>query len=400
VTTSTPKKKSAKPNNNSHQSTPQHTVGEDIAALEQQWQESRAKNLIQPHQLAPGIHLNISFEDYCRIPALNFSSLRTAKQSLAHYRYGTPMEDAPYFRFGSLIHCGKLEPEQFLSRYVVLPDKQFVEQVVADRAKEISERLEAMKSNDKLKPVEPYSNVKATSAYKRKVEEFMLAHPGKQEVSSDWFEKTQGILRALRSNQTASDLFREGLPEVTLIGQCPQTGELCKARTDWLSISRQAPCDLKTTNDIFGWSVDKFDYHIQAAWYLFVYDLAYNATTPKQRKKLHPHLPKPDRESFWFIVLETERPWTTLAAPIDGLALEVGNAEGHYLLQKIADAKRTGAYPKLDHIASWSLGKWFKPFEFPLAQSESVIDLGMSRLTDSLKPLKPPTPQRSTRLGG
>lgn len=330
--------------------------------LERQWEESRQR-LVEPHKLPPGLHVGIAFEDYCRIPAINFSSLRTAKQSLAHYRYAPAPEDNPAFRFGSLIHCGKLEPDEFDKRYIVLPDREFVEQVQQERA---------------AAGEEPYASPKSTKAYKQRVATFLTLHPGKQEVSSDWFDDMKGILTSLAADPLCQQIFAKGTPEVTAVGVCPVTGEHLKARIDFLVTDPGCPyrfADLKTTDDPFSWSPDKFDYHIQAAFYTYVYGLAWRAQqeadlAAQPARDTWKHFPPSHegmRDEFVFAVLEKRRPYTVLSAPISRQAREIGAQEAEFLLQRVAEAVRGKRYPRLHRQQAWELNRWYRPMEFPLA---------------------------------
>ncbi len=317
--------------------------------LETAWAESRTRNNPIPHHLEPGFHLNVPFEDYIRIDGVNFSSLRNAKYSLAHYRYAPASDgDADHFRFGSYIHCGKLEPDELDKRYVVLPDKQFVEHVQNSRTA-IGEA--------------PYASPKSTKAYKELVSNFMLAHPDKHEVSTEWYENMRGMLRSLSVNPACISLFKQGAPEVTLVARHPATGLLLKARCDWLHGPLNQPeavVDLKSTEDPFSWSPDKFDYHIQAAHYLTCLSilLGHKLTTTAITTAF----------KFWFLVMEKRQPWTVLAAPLSLAALQVGLREHDFLLRAIARAIDTQSYPRANHVPRWELSRWYIPMSFPLAQ--------------------------------
>jgi len=335
-----------------------------LTDLEREWEAARARPPVAS-ELPCGIHLNVPFEYYRDIPAINFSSLRTAKQSLAHFRYAAPMEESPAFRFGSLIHCGKLEPEEFEKRYIVLPDRDFIESIQNERKKAGEE---------------PYTNVKATKAYKTMVQNFMLLDPDKQEVSSDWYDDMRGILTALASEPLCAEIFRTGLPEVTALAVCPHTGARLKIRIDFLVTDPISPvrfADLKTTEDPFNWSPDKFDYHIQAAFYRYVYSLAL-AQHPWSLIPLKDATPFPsitDQSQFVFAAIEKRRPYTILAAPISPQALEVGEQEATFLLEAVVSATKAQRYPRLclRRDFQWDLSRWYRPMEFPLARHSTPI---------------------------
>jgi hypothetical protein len=342
----------------------------ELSQLTEAWNRVREIPVAEnPLQMAPGIYFDIPFEDYVRIPGVNKSTLCQAKLSLAHYRWAPKPDDSPAFRFGSLIHAGKLEPEELAKRYVVLPDDRMVAAVMQEAA-----------ANGK-----EIKSPKATSHYKALKAAFLATHPGKQEVSQEWFDNMVGILKSLEANPIATDLFSSGFPEVTIIWDHPVTWPKglgqgdehnipatirCKGRIDWLTADG-ALVDLKTTDDVFGWSVDKFDYHIQAASYLEGYKHAYMAT-PKSKRK---GIPK-SAGFFWFVVAEKKQPWTVLAAPASPLAVKTGLEEYEFLLQQVAAAqtiradggKMVEAWPQAQSPAAWELSRWFRPNDYPLWQ--------------------------------
>ena len=355
----------------------------NLSQLEEAWERSREITPpADPYHMKPGIHFDIPFEEYCRIPALNKSSITQAKQSLAHYRWAPKMDDAPFLRFGTLVHDGKLEPEKLAERYVVIPDTRLIEQTQT-----IATHHE-ITGRKKAEQFTPYKSPKASGVYKDLVREFLAGHPGKQEVSEAWFNDLAGMLRSLEEDPLAVELFESGYPEVTIIWNQPipgtpeQSWPLCKGRIDWLTIEAHQ-VDVKTAQDIFRWSVTDYDYHIQAASYLEGYRHAYAQMSPSARrifpKALKPFTgtgkkKRPREIPFYFVVVEKTRPWTVLPAPTSPNALRVGSIEYHYLLQKIveAEARRSDgidmrtAWPQANPPDHWDLGRWYREGDFPL----------------------------------
>lgn len=348
--------------------------------IDQAWVKAReTAPRVDAFNLPVGIHFDIDFENYCRIPAVNKSSLALAKTSLAHYYFRPAPVDAPHFRLGSLIHAGKLEPEMLEKRYVVIPE------TLVDETQRLATTDAAVQEGRKpAEKFQPYASPKATKVYKGLLARFLAEHPGKQEVSQQWFDDMQGMLGSMDECPRSHALFQSGWPEVTLLWRDPETNLLCKARIDWLCEDADQ-ADVKTANDIVRWRVEDWDYHLQAASYMEGYVLAWDQMTPGQRKKfpksLDPYTGSGKKKmlrerQFHFCVVETVRPWTCLCAPVDDRVLRVGSDEYHFLLRRLAasqaelasgvDAKE--AFPAMQPPKAWTFGKWFKEGDFPLYQ--------------------------------
>ena len=315
---------------------------------ENAWREaSRSKPLETLKEFKPGIYFNIPFSDYGMIPAINRSSLSLAKSSLLHYRYRPHADESPALAFGSLCHHNKLEPEVFKERYVVLPDFHLEEGNVTQKGT----RTES----------------KNTTYYKNRVAEFMALHPGKQEVSREWIEAMEGVVKALDHHPIAGPLFKNGYPEVTLVWEDPKTSLLCKARIDWLAIegktlplnrdpkSRKdykllynyisSLLDIKTSQDCTRFYLDEYDYHLQAAFYLEGLYVLCDADKPRP---------------FHFAAVEKSYPHACRCAPASSEALHHGNAEAEFLLYQIQQAKLAKRYPGPKDPEHWTVSPWYK----------------------------------------
>jgi hypothetical protein len=353
-------------------------------SLEAAWEKAReTPPRDNPLHMKPGIYFDIDFEAYCRIPAINKSSLTAAKTSLAHYYFRPPPEDAPHFRMGSLVHAGKLEPEEVAKRYVVIP-----ESLVEETQRQATSNPELQKGRKPAEHFQPYASPRATGLYKRLLAEFLGQHPGKQEVSQEWFDNMKGMVASMDQCPEARPLFESGWPEVTIIWRDPETSLLCKARADWLCENADQ-VDVKTAADITRWSLEDWDYHIQAASYLEGYYHAWDQMTPAAKKKfpksLDPYEGKGKSRvfrprQFHFCVIEKTCPWTCLCAPTDERPLCVGHKEYHFLLRQIRDARTMAkqrqdqgyadaahlAYPTMRPPRVWTFGRWFKEDDYPL----------------------------------
>lgn len=363
---------------------------QDLEAAWDRAREVRAPD--NPLDLKPGIYFDMDFEtEYVRIPAINKSRLSLAKLSLAHYYHAPPGDDSPAFRMGSLVHSGKLEPEKLADRYVVIPESLVEEtQRIAKSDEEVN------KGRKPAERFQPYASPKASAVYKRLLAAFMVKHPGKQEVSQEWFDNLAGMLRSMAECDRTERLFASGWPEVTILWNDPETGLRCKGRIDWLCEDGDM-ADLKTAADVSDWSLDKWDYHLQAASYLEGFGHAWDQMTAGSRKKfpksLDPHhrrglvgskkSPGFRPRDFHFVVVEKTRPWTVLSAPADHQTIDVGAAEYHYLLRAVAGAEKArkedkvptrDAWKPMTPPSTWTFDRWFRPWDFPLARQITPTD--------------------------
>ena len=335
-----------------------------LDSLSEEWNRSREKEPTDnPYHLEPGIHLDIPFEDYIRIPAINQSSLSDLKKSPAHYRYSPRREPTPALRFGSIVHEGHLEPQLLATKYIVVPEETFASEVQTARVRAGED---------------PYKNVKATKAYKELCREYLLQHPGKLQVSLAWFTNVAKMLKNLDAHPVASKLFDTGHPEVTIIWS-DRNNRLCKGRIDWLTSDSNGNAilvDLKTTEDATSWTVDKWDYHIQCAFYLRGYAEAYKQLTPAMKSKF-PKIPTdPSRSrnplshglppsSFYFCVVEKTPPYTVRIAPPDRSTVLAGHLEFTNLLDLIHTCHVNKRWPHLPSPDSWELSRWYNVGDFP-----------------------------------
>ena len=293
-----------------------------------------------PLENAPvGIHLGISFERYCAIQAINHSRLNRARDSLLHYKNIPAKDESPSLAFGSFAHTGRLEPEEIEKKYVVIPN--------------------SLSENILTKSGEPATSPRATSEYKNRVKEFLSLHPGKLEVSEDWLNKIKQIVKNIDAHPRAGKFFKQGIPEVTIIWEDKKTGLKCKGRIDWLAgptpdmsipeliKATKAIVDLKTTEDIFKFELDKWNYHSQAAFYLEGWKTLTKKITP-----------------FEFTVVENSSPNAVRSAPVGGVSVAIGKEEIAFLLGRIAEAEESGIWPGPTDPSTWEVSHWYKEKQF------------------------------------
>lgn len=193
------------------------------------------------------------------------SGLDKINNSPAHYyhHYLNPRrhiiddnQQTPEQFLGQVFHRALLEPHLFTKRYLVLKQK------IDRRTREGGELW-----------------------FK-----YMKAAKGKELVKQDIYEKAMWMIKSVRRNPIAAQLFQSGVAEEIHTGVDPTTGVACKIRTDWrtpdniivdLKSALDASCILNgignETNEIyqgFPKAVFNHRYDVQDAFYSDVFNLS------------------------------------------------------------------------------------------------------------------------------
>ena len=192
-------------------------------------------------------------EAYHANPAISHSKLECYRRRPALYwkKYVTKslpeIEPSSAFRLGSAVHCAVLEPKEFDARYVLKPD-------LDRRTKE--------------------GNIAFA--------EFEAQHAGKTILTKEEMSQTLAMNSAVDNHPIASQLFADGMPEVTWRKEQPNALRALQCRTDWFSalgceLTAGAPyvVDLKTVDSLdsaafrnFERAAFSYGYHRQAGFYL------------------------------------------------------------------------------------------------------------------------------------
>ena len=228
------------------------------------------------------------------------SKLDSIAQSPLHYwsRWCDPNrlepQPTPAMEFGTAVHMAVLEPEKFMDTYAIAPDVS-----------------------------------KTTKAGKLEWE--VAAAGGKKLLKPDDWQAIAHIDTAIKLHPMASKILHAtGQAEQSLFGKCPITGLELKCRPDYLTESGWL-IDLKTTQDAslkgFQKSAANFRYHVQAAHYLNVFELA---TGIKPR-------------GFVFIAVEKTWPHAVQVFEASPVFIEAGAQEARRNLRALAHAAMT--YP-------------------------------------------------------
>jgi hypothetical protein len=195
----------------------------------------------------------MNHSEYSAINALNWSTLKKMSVSPAYFRHciDHPEEesDKDSFRQGRATHCATLEPERFLSDYVVQPD---FDQMARDAT-------DGSLRTNKAKALRDAYSAEWFEQNNR---------PEIEVISQEEMDIAIRSAKAIRSCKSAMDLLRNAKCEHVIRWHDPQTGIECKGRAD---IVCGRIVDLKTTrrNTMRELLRDaaQYDYHAQVAWY-------------------------------------------------------------------------------------------------------------------------------------
>lgn len=182
---------------------------------------------------APGVYPGVSFKNYSKWDAVNFSSLSQLAESptQAWYSYNCNGSESSALSVGSAVHAMVLEPDSFEEQYVI-----------AKRTTKAGKEDVAFAENNGLSVLTPGEYAQALAMFEQ-----------------------------VMHNERVRALIRSSETEVSLVWRDQETGVLCKAREDvWCpEIGYQA--DLKTLKDTTCFGVSKAvverGYHFQAQFY-------------------------------------------------------------------------------------------------------------------------------------
>lgn len=322
-------------------------------SLSEQWNAAADHERYEPHKAPePGFYYDVPFGEYAMWDAVNNSSLSALAISPLHYKARTQREDTPSLAFGSLCHDGTLEPDKFFSRYVVIPEKDFIEKCPTGR----------MVKGE----WQEYANIKMTGAYKDLVRNFesWANSNGKQIVSAQWYAELKGVIQTIYSDERTRECFTDGRPEVSIVWDCPFTGIRCKGRIDFLPNGRRPHAltakwwsdectvgpppffsDLKTSGQLIKqWFLEHYDYQRQMAFYVIgLHTLTGVLYEP------------------WLSVVEKAHPHGLNTAPVDHETIELGMREIKFLMLLLKQCREENKWPNYIHPDCWQTSKYYKP---------------------------------------
>lgn len=156
---------------------------------------------------------------------------------------------------------------------------------------------------------------------------------GRTPILAKDFEAAAAMRDAVYASPLAAGILSEGRPEVSAWGTDPETGILMRGRLDWLrdetvvdlktSAKPTHPCEFERT----AWTLG---YHLQAAWYLRLLELAGEEPRP-----------------YLWVVLDKNAPHETYVYQASADLLERGREDVDRALRLYADCLARDTWPGL-----------------------------------------------------
>lgn len=260
------------------------------------------------------ITTDLSNADYHAGPAISKSGLDLIARSPAHYRFREKREATRAMVIGSALHAAILEPDVFADQYMLLKNVQ-------DRR---------------------------AAEYKQAV----AIHGAEFVLTGAEADYVAGMQAAAQANAYMRNMLGQpGRAELSVLTRDPVTGVDVKCRFDWLTDSG-VPLDLKTTldarADAFSRSVANYRYHVQAAFYLDVWEWE----TGEQL------------ERFEFAAIEKAMPHAIGIYRLDDEAMREGRRLYREALNTYADCLERDEWPAYDTEPQWlCLPQWAVEFQ-------------------------------------
>lgn len=256
-------------------------------------------------------------EDYHAIEAMSTGGAKKILRSPAHFRLArdTPNEPTDAMEFGTAVHCGVLEPDDFDARICIAPEVN-----------------------------------KRTNAGKAEWSYFQQCNEGKIILSADDMARARKCIDAVRMHPAAQRLLEGGQNEVSLFWHDGRYKVPCKCRFDILNYG--GGVDLKTTQDAspegFGRSIAQYLYHAQGAHYNSGAEHILNASL----------------EFFAFIAVESEPPHCVACYTLPTNAMLAGSRLIAEALARYAAALDAGKWPGYpETIQPIQLPRWATRFD-------------------------------------
>lgn len=277
----------------------------------------------------------MNVNEYRALDRMNASSLKYMNLSPLHFLENkkNPQKETQAMRLGTMVHTAILEPDLFVSNYIVQP---------SDLKKPTAAQLNAKKpSEDSIRQIEAW-------------QAFENESNGRTIIDFDEYETAMAMHNSVRENQLASKVLSKGKSEETLLFNFQ--GIDCKARLDWFCGDRQIIVDLKTTeaktskefcDSIFS---PKYLYVMQAAFY---HDAILEITGSE-----------PD---FVFISVEKTPPYSVGVYQLSKEVIEHGRNIYKTLLEKYIMCKESNDWSSNNEIINYvELPQYLRPKEIML----------------------------------
>jgi exodeoxyribonuclease VIII len=202
----------------------------------------------------------INWQDYCELKRMNASTIVHGAKSMLHLKRaidgGFP-EETDAMRLGTGIHALLLEPDEFESRFVVMPAYELD-----------ADNLRAAKRKDE--PIESRkTKSKATNYYEAKVDKFIANNSDRTILTRKQYDQALHCIESISSRPYIVERLKECEREVTLLGSVANVP--FKGRLDLLRTKRPLIIDLKTTANIDKHAFGRTFMNLQYDWKLAIY---------------------------------------------------------------------------------------------------------------------------------
>ncbi len=262
--------------------------------------------------------------DYVAIKAVNWSTLKLVATSplLCQYRAERAAADRPPLRLGRRLHVATLEPERWLTDFVIEPD--FGPQYTTKG--------------------ELATNPRATKGFKEAFATWQRSlRPGVEILEPDEHALITRCAASIRAHKKVAPLLKSGRTEQTIVWIDPVTGLKCKGRIDLLE---EQVVDLKgthrqTVRDFLN-DATRFLYYAQLAWY--------------HNGAILAGALKPDAEFPYMIGVQTVEPYDVIPVRMLPETYEAGCNLYRSLLDRYAQCQTAGWWPGLaEDFVLWGL---------------------------------------------
>jgi exodeoxyribonuclease VIII len=281
-----------------------------------------------------GIHHLLDERVYRNDPAIAISDLKEMSLSPLHFWSkkfgGYRAEQTEAQEIGTLTHLSVLEPEEYARKTVLKPAD-------APRKPTDAQRNAKKPSEDTIAAIKWWDDWSAANA-------------GKTELSQDESTQIAGITQGVMSNSDAVQLMDDALKEVAMFKTIVVNGTTIriKGKADIICSSggsdSEAIADLKTVDrgyanpDDFSYSIKKWGYAQQAAWYIDLYNMLTVTDDP---------FTSDVKKSRWvFIVAEKLPPYVCITLELDEDSIEVGRAINKRHLETLAECFKTNVWER------------------------------------------------------
>jgi len=245
----------------------------------------------------------IAREQYDAHPGVRWSNLSHMRKSPAHYLHAltNKRKDTSALNTGSALHTLVFEPETYAERFTTY---------AASKSKGEGAR-------------------KAWEAFQEDARERGLTI-----LDADEEARAQGCAAAVRSKASAYIAPSKGRAEIPITWTDSETGLLCKARLDWLTIDRLL-IDLKSTRSTeehaFANQAWKLGYFHQQMFYSMGVAAATGCAL--------------DEVPFLFVAVESEAPYDVALFEPCQESRQAAHEDVKRLMAQLAECQRTGKYP-------------------------------------------------------